>query len=314
MADLYPLLLIPEFHERVWGTRDLRPIYTRVVSHEPVGEAWVAGDDCKVANGLLAGSTLKQLCQRFGAQLVGANVRETSRFPLLIKFLFPRERLSVQVHPDDEGARALGEPCGKSECWYVVRAVAGASIGLGLKPETTREAFAQAIRQGTAEELLNWLPVHTGEMYYVAAGTVHAIGPDSILIETQQNSDTTFRLYDYNRGRPLHVEQGLKALRETTAAGLAEPVDFDDRTRLIAVPSFVVERFRPTEPIVLKRAEVGGAAQVLVASEGCGVVQWEGVEPVVLQCGEAVVIPASLDRVQVKPQWELEMLRMRVPA
>ncbi len=314
MADLYPLLLVPEFHERVWGTRDLRPIYTKVISHQPIGEAWVAGDNCKVANGPLAGRSLRELCQRFGTALVGANLRETNRFPLLIKFLFPRQRLSVQVHPDDEGAQALGEPCGKSECWYVVRAVAGASIGLGLTPGTTRQAFARAIQQGTAEELLNWLPLQTGEMYYIAAGTVHAIGPDSILIETQQNSDTTFRLYDYNRGRPLHVEQGLKALKEMTEAGRVEPVELSDRTRLISAPSFIVERFHLRAPRVLKREETGGAAQVLVASDGCGVVQWEGSETVVLQRGEAVVIPASLPQVQVQPQWELEMLLMRVPA
>src|SRR5690348_15396125 len=219
MSDLYPLLLKPEFHPRVWGARDLSPIYLEPPGPEPIGEAWLTADSCKVANGPLAGSTLGELCRRYGRDLVGERARETNRFPLLIKFLFPREKLSVQVHPDDEGARALGQPCGKTECWYVVSADPGAKVGVGLKPGVTKQQFEQAIHEVRAEQLLNWIDVHPGELIYVDAGTVHAIGPGSILVETQQNSDTTFRLYDYGRPRELHVRQGLKAMKEQTQAG-----------------------------------------------------------------------------------------------
>src|SRR5512140_44929 len=111
MAELYPLLLKPEFRERIWGARDLSPIYGEAPGTAPIGEVWLTGDDCQVVNGPLAGSSLADLCRRFGRELVGQTAREPDRFPLLIKFLFPREKLSVQVHPDDEGAYRLGQPC-----------------------------------------------------------------------------------------------------------------------------------------------------------------------------------------------------------
>src|SRR5437763_1040864 len=115
MADLYPLHLRPEFHERVWGARSLAPIYSQEISGNPIGEAWLTGEDCKAANGPLAGRTLGEICREFGSELLGASV--LPRFPLLIKFLFPKDKLSVQVHPDDVGAARNGEPCGKTECW-----------------------------------------------------------------------------------------------------------------------------------------------------------------------------------------------------
>ncbi|MGH9509743.1 MAG: type I phosphomannose isomerase catalytic subunit, partial [Terriglobales bacterium] len=137
MSDLYPLLLLPDFRERVWGTRDLSPIYPNYkVEGEPIGEVWLTGDECRVANGPLAGQTLGDLAKRYGRDLVGAAAPDPHRFPLLVKFLFPREKLSVQVHPDDETARRTGLPHGKSECWYVVAAEIHAQVGLGLKPGT----------------------------------------------------------------------------------------------------------------------------------------------------------------------------------
>src|SRR5947207_2392695 len=174
MPDLYPLLIRPEFHERVWGVRDLAPVYDHK-SEKPIGEAWLTGDECKVQNGPQAGSTVGELCRKFGADLVGAAAPQKDRFPLLIKFLFPREKLSVQVHPDDEAARHVGQPNGKTECWYCLAAERGAQVALGLKPGTTREQMEQAIRENRAEHLLNWIDVHEGDLLYVDAGTVHAI-------------------------------------------------------------------------------------------------------------------------------------------
>ena len=221
MPELYPLLLQPQFHERVWGTRDLKPFYTREVTGGPIGEAWLTGDKCTVANGPLAGRTLADLAQKFGKQFLGDAVRDASRFPLLIKFLFPTEKLSVQVHPDDEGAAKVGQPCGKTECWYVLQADRGAQIGLGLKPGTSKAEVEAAIRENRMEHLLNWIDVHEGDMIYVDAGTVHAIGGGAVIVETQQNSDTTYRLYDYGRPRELHIEDGLRATKEQTHAGKA---------------------------------------------------------------------------------------------
>ena len=128
---------------------------------------------------------------------------------MLSKFLFPEEKLSVQVHPDDATAQRFGEPWGKTECWYVAHARPGSQIALGLKPGVTAEQFGQAIHENRAEDLLNWIDVYQGEMIYVAAGTVHTLGPGAVIVETQQQSDTTYRLYDYGRPRPLHLERGL---------------------------------------------------------------------------------------------------------
>src|SRR5215470_11561134 len=222
MPDLYPLLLRPQFHERVWGTYDLAPIYSREITGSPIGEAWLTGDDCKVANGPLAGRTLAALAAEFGPELLGGATANAHRFPLLIKFLFPKDKLSVQVHPDDETAARAGEPCGKTECWYVLSAEPGAQIALGLKPGTAKAEMEKAIRETRLEGLLNWITVRPGEMFYVDAGTVHAIGPGSVIVETQQNSDTTYRLYDYGRPRELHIEAGLQAIKESTHAGKVE--------------------------------------------------------------------------------------------
>src|SRR5438067_453055 len=169
MIELYPLLMTPVFDPRPWGTFDLAPVYPNQKFPEKIGEAWLTGDHCKVANGPLVGKSLSELSQQYGRELVGQAARDSSRFPLLLKFLFPHEKLSVQVHPDDE--------------------------------------------------LLNWVDIHAGEMIYVAGGTVHTLGPGSILVETQQQSDTTYRLYDYGRPRELHLKEGMAAVKERVASG-----------------------------------------------------------------------------------------------
>ncbi len=313
MSELYPILMMPDFRERVWGTRDLAPIYARVVGKEPIGEVWLTGDECKVANGPLAGQSLGDLCARHGEALVGQASPNKDRFPLLIKFLFPKEKLSVQVHPDDEAAKRIGQPCGKTECWYVYKAMPGATVGLGLKQGTSREELKRAIRETRAEDLLNWIEVKTGDLIYVDAGTVHAIAPGSILVETQQNSDTTYRLYDYGRPRELHVEQGMQAVRETTHAGKAELQVIEGHEVLVASPCFIVERFSPPGAMTVTADPGPSTAQVLVAIEGTGVVECEGTQPVIFNKGEAVVIPAAVKQFELRPQWSLEFLRMRLP-
>jgi mannose-6-phosphate isomerase len=321
---LSPFRVLPEFKERVWGTRDLSPVYSKVPSDKPIGEAWLTGDENRVADGPLAGATLRELCQLYGRDLVGTSVQQADRFPLLIKFLFPRDKLSVQVHPDDAAAKAIGEPCGKTECWYVVQADASAQIGLGLKDGITREQFARAIEQNRAEDLLNWIDIHPGEMYYVEAGTVHAIGPGSILVETQQNSDTTYRLYDYGRPRPLHVEQGLRVMKERTGAGRVDPRLADGTMdSLISSPCFDVTRWRLAAPAQRSSAcsqmGLGGnidehrSVEIVIGISGGGVIEGKHFAPVAFSRGDAVVVPAAVDEFLIRPQWELEALSVFVP-
>jgi mannose-6-phosphate isomerase len=315
MSELYPLLLKPQFVERIWGSRDLSPLFSEVPGEAPIGEVWLTGDECHVANGALAGASLGELCRRFGRELVGETARETDRFPLLVKFLFPRDKLSVQVHPDDETARRSGLPCGKTECWYVLKAEPGAKIGLGLKADTTREQFARSIEEVRAEELLNWIEVRTGEMIYVDAGTVHTIGPGVVLLETQQNSDTTYRLYDYGRPRELHVKEGLAALKERTRAGKVEGHKRNENiVPLIVSPCFMAWKTRLDKPEVVASGTNRDSrkATVLVGLEGCGVVRF-GRDAVTLGTGDAVVIPAAVNDYSVLGQWTIEFLTIILP-
>lgn len=313
MSDLYPLLMSPHFDRRPWGARDLAPLYDTQVKpeEEPIGEAWLTWDKCAVANGPLSGKLLGDLCKQFGRDLVGAAAREVDRFPLLMKFLFPRQNLSVQVHPDDATAQRHGEPCGKTECWYIVSSEPGSRIGLGLKPGTGRGEFVRAIHENRAEQLLNWVEVNAGEMLYVDAGTVHTLGGGPVVLETQQNSDSTYRLYDYGRGRELHIERGLEAMKEHTEAGKVAPTATADGSCLIASSCFVVDKFKLDAGRDF--TSDGRSAQVLVAIDGCGAVETADGGSVVFNRGQAVIVPASVRQFHVRPQWKVEFLRARVP-
>lgn len=322
MPQLYPLLMQPKFDPRPWGTLDLSPIYPNHKFGEKIGEAWLSGDDSKVANGPLAEKTLAQLSEQYQRELVGEAARDPKRFPLLLKFLFPHEKLSVQVHPDDAQALRVGQPWGKTECWYVAHAKPGAQIGLGLKPGATAAQLEEAIHQNRAEELLSWVNVYSGDMIYVAGGTVHTLGPGSVIVETQQQSDTTYRLYDYGRPRELHLKDGLAAVKADAKSGkVVRPApeqirgSRSRREPLVAAPYFVVDMFEAKDPVELntRHDPSRSSVQILVAVEGCGVVETTGAEPVTVAKGDAVVVPASVSRFSVRPQWTLEFLRAYVP-
>jgi len=324
MTQLYPFLMSPAFDPRPWGTLDLSAIYPNHKFNERIGEAWLTGDNCVVSNGPLAKRSLADLSKEFGAELVGTAARDPQRFPLLLKFLFPEEKLSVQVHPDDETAQRFGEPWGKTECWYVAHAKPGSQVALGLKHGVARVQFEQSIHDKRAEELLNWINIYQGEMIYVAGGTVHTLGPGSVIVETQQQSDTTYRLYDYGRPRPLHLERGLGSVKERTASGkVIRPAPAlmnggkNRRSSMIIAPYFTVDLFELKEPQVFSTAGADDAGktsvQILVAVEGCGVVEAQGRDSVTLAKGDAVVIPAALQGFTVRPQWAVEFLKASVP-
>jgi mannose-6-phosphate isomerase len=320
MTDLYPLLMQPVFDPRPWGTLDLSPIYPEQRFSEKIGESWLTGDHCKVANGRLAGKTLGQLSQELGVELVGEASRDPKRFPLLLKFLFPHEKLSVQVHPDDECAQRVGQPWGKTECWYVAAANAGAQIALGLKPGVSCDDLEKGIHEHRAEELLNWIDVQRGDLIYVAGGTVHTLGPGSIIVETQQQSDTTYRLYDYGRPRELHLKDGLAAVKTQVGSGkvvrpAAEQANGTRREQLVAAPYFVVEKFELRAPKPLSTTDESGmrSVRILVALDGRGVVNVHAMEPVRFGKGDAVVIPASVWNFEVQPEERLDFMQAHVP-
>lgn len=318
MAELAPFGIAPRFTERVWGFRDLRPWYDRVAEGEPIGEVWLTGDACLIATGAHKGETLGALFAQAHDALLGAGAPAGS--PLLIKVIFAREKLSVQVHPDDRMAQKYGEPRGKTECWYALAAEPGAKVAAGLKPGTTIEQVEEEIAAGTLESSLNAVPVAAGDMVFVDSGTVHAIWPGSILLETQQNSDTTYRMFDYGRGRELHIQKSLEATKLTTRAGKIAPRKLADRTVLIEVEYFRVERIpvegsRTSES--LRGSERPGLAY-LFAAAGSGRLTGAGFEPVELPVRGIVAVPAAspefvledqggaegkLDLIRITPNW-----------
>jgi mannose-6-phosphate isomerase len=240
-VEMTPFRIEPQFVARVWGWNDLRPWYDRVAENEPIGEVWLTGDDCKVATGPHTGKTLADIFDEQPQSLLGPD-STSGGSPLLIKVIFAREKLSVQVHPDDRLAQKYGQPRGKTECWYALSADPGAQVAVGLKPGVTLESVKSAIDSGTLEQSLNLLPVDAGDMIFVDAGTVHAIWPGSVLLETQQNSDITYRMYDYGRGRELHIEKSVESTRTTTSAGKIAPRVLQDRTVLVDSSYFCVEK------------------------------------------------------------------------
>jgi mannose-6-phosphate isomerase len=232
-------------------------------------------------------------------------------FPLLVKLLFPNDKLSVQVHPDDAHAQAMGQPRGKTECWYVLEAEPGATIMIGLKPGATAEAVRAKIADGRLEELMEFVPVAVGDMVFVDAGTVHAIGPGVVLLETQQTSDTTFRMYDYGRPRELHVEQALKVMKTETAAGKVAPKEMDGFVRLIEKRYFTVDRYEVSGGEAARTD--GGVPACLTGLKGTATVECPGADPVELQAGHAVVVPVSAAGVTVRSEAGVSFVRCFAP-
>jgi len=284
-TTLGPIPLAPIFQERIWGVDALPAWYTRPTQLGPIGEVWLTAETCLSPDG----QSLAKLAQLYPGAL-GAGADAT--FPLLMKILLPREKLSVQVHPNDLEAQQLGQPRGKTECWYVLSAEPGATVAVGLNEPLTAPQLRAAIESQTLEYYLNYIPVRAGDMVFVDAGTIHAIGPGMVVLETQQYSDITYRLYDYGRPRELHVDAGVAVSKTSTAAGLVAPTSMISFVRLVTSDYFIVDRFLVTEDLP---ASLGlpNQLQILVArSEGC-IVTADAFPGIVLPPGCAVLLPAE---------------------
>jgi mannose-6-phosphate isomerase len=263
-----PLRLPPSFREKIWGSTALEPWFCD--SDRRIGEVWFT----------------------------------TEELPILAKFLFTSERLSIQVHPRDEYARGHENSAGKTEMWYVLRAGPGAAIGAGFVETLTRERLRQAALSGEIERLLRWIPVRAGDTIFTPAGTVHAIGADLALCEIQQLSDVTYRLYDYGRPRELHLDKSLDVADLGPHPGIAAPQPLSPgRTLLASCPYFAVELLEA--PFEL----VPDCTSILIAIEGRGSL---GNCPV--KAGEAWLVPASAGPLTSKPDGSLRLLRSYVPA
>ena len=320
-----PARLAPIFVPRIWGARDLSPQFPqRSHEPEPIGEAWLTGDECAFASGEFAGRTLGKVWPLLPDEWTGTGLRGLPRIPLLVKFIFPEEKLSVQVHPDDayaEQHEAAAGGVGKTEMWYVVSAREGAAVRVGLNPNVTRESFQRAVVDGTAENCLGSVAVHPGDAVFVPAGTAHTICPGVVLCEIQQHSDITYRVFDYNRvgadGKPraLHIRQALDVMQfGEQSGGLCDPVRITrgavTETFYAACRHFATERWEFRERIAAVTSPEH--FDLLIFLEGKGRIEFaDGAES--FAPAEVWLIPAALGAYQLAPDSPTTLLRAYVP-
>jgi mannose-6-phosphate isomerase len=312
-----PFRIAPYFSKRVWGFEDLRPWYDKTAEAEPLGEAWLTGDQCLVMSGEHAGQALGALFAQATEALLGPAAPrsgEGGASPLLIKVIFAKQKLSVQVHPDDRMAQKYGDPRGKTECWYALAAEPGAQVACGLKPGVTLDQIKAEIEGDKLENSLNLIDVAPGDMVFVDAGTVHAIWPGSILLETQQNCDLTYRMYDFGRGRELHIEKSLEATRLVTRAGKVPAKVLADRTILIEGDYFRVERIAVAgsraSASLPGEGEPARGLQYLFVAGGAAKISGPHFDALELPMGGIVAVPAVSPEFAVENLGGLELMRI----
>jgi mannose-6-phosphate isomerase len=320
---LYPLKLPASLRPKIWGSRDLSPIFP--AQPEEIGEAWYSFEENSVANGPFAGRTLGELVEHLGRRLMGSsyepsglrrraageiernkNQQPQFYFPILSKLLFASQHLSVQVHPDDSYALAREGGPGKTEMWYIVDAKPGAQLVLGLKRTMTPVELCRTAASGDIESSLNWVPVKKGETLFISPGTLHTIGAGIVICEIQQNSDLTYRFYDFGRlgsdGKPreLHIEQAAAVTRQAPHPGALSPFCFPDaanaegsaqRELLAACRYFASERLSWSG--VVPYNPDPSRCHLLIFLEGSGTLAGDDWDPAHYQPGDAYLIPAE---------------------
>ena len=321
---LAPSRLAPLFVPRIWGARNLAPLFDAPRGPEPIGEVWLTGDQCAFASGPLSGRVLGDAWPSLSADWTGTRIRSAPRIPLLVKFLFPEDKLSVQVHPSDDYARAHETGAGrvgKTEMWYVIAARERAEIGLGFQPGVTPESFRRAIGEDNVEYTLRQLTVRPGDVFFVPAGTAHMIGPGMVLCEIQQHSNVTYRVFDFNRlqadgtPRTLHVQQALDVLDfGPPRGGPMEPVKIQHgplaKTYLIACRYFAAEKWEFSAPV--SAATSGEHFELLIVLSGRGRIESSD-DPAPYGPAEVWLLPAALGAYQLTPDSATTLLRTYVP-
>ena len=320
---LYPFLFRPIFKERIWGGRELERLYQKPLpAGVPIGESWEIsdrpGDVSVIANGPLAGQGLDWLMRHHSIDLLGEPPAQQGRFPLLLKILDCREKLSLQVHPPAAKAAALGgEP--KTEMWYVAEAIPGAELFVGLKPGVTRAQFEQQIAAGTVADSFHRVPVRTGDAMFLPSGRVHALGAGLVIFEIQQNSDTTYRVFDWNRlgldGKPreLHVAQSLESIDFQDFAPFLLP-GATARKGAVAVRPLVSDPLFQVEHLAAESEATFALqpARMQIIAVLSGRVQiTAGPEPVAVVAGQFCLLPACLPKAVVLAGAQTAFLRIQ---
>jgi mannose-6-phosphate isomerase len=320
-----PFRIEPKFVPRIWGARSLAPLYPEKSNlPEPIGEVWLTGVDCKVASGPYEGKPLGEAWREMPPEWRGTRFTESGDFPILVKFIFPNDKLSIQVHPDDTYAEAHEQATGgrgKTEMWHVVSAKPEAHVLVGLVPKAAAEDFLKAIETQALEQLFVHWRVQPGDTFFVPAGTPHTIGPGMVLCEVQEYSDLTYRVYDYGRvdahGKPreLHIKKALDVIEfGRPISGKASRIDLPghgmQNSLLTACRYFATERWKVTTPV--EAHSDPEHFDFVVILTGSGNFTW-GSAPAAYHTGECWLVPAGLGKFSVNPEEPSKLLRTYVP-
>lgn len=324
---LYPLKFEPIYQYRLWGGRHLADLLTAPLpGNGPIGEAWILSDrdddQSLVANGPLKGQTINQLMENEQEQLLGKLAGHFQRFPLLLKFLDVHEMLSVQVHPSDlkKNYLPVGEH-GKTEAWVVLEARPDSRIYAGLKPGTTADNLKQSLTNGTIADHLSYFRPKPGDGVFIPAGTVHSLGGDVVVFEVQQNSDVTFRLYDWNHidkktGKPrsLQVDQALACIDFTQGATkpvvpVVEAITSVRNEMLFHCEHFHLWRLRGESPFTVGEID---RPRVLVCTDGDGQIEYDGTIYIIGK-GDVFLLPAIAGVCNFKPRSAVTLLEIALP-
>lgn len=328
---LYPFKFKARLFHKLWGGHTISRWYDHVpADYENVGEAWVISDvekyPTEVSNGPYAGDSLQDLLEVYMDELVGGKVYETfgNQFPVLMKFIDSEDDLSIQVHPDDEYALEHEHSLGKTEMWYVLPSKGNASIYLGWKQQMSASLIHSAIADGTLANYMREYSVREGNVAFIPAGTVHAMRRDTIVAEIQENSDITYRLYDYNRvgndgkKRPLNLDKAMHVIDlspENEASCLPITPRVDGATNLKQTPFFTTNLLSATRPIQRDYAPLDSFVAYMCVEGECMVTALDCEEEekkISLRIGEAVLIPASLNDILITPTEHCKLLEVYV--
>jgi mannose-6-phosphate isomerase len=311
---MYPIKFENLYFDKIWGGRDLE-LFRDNLPEGNIGESWDIACHKNgmsiVANGSYKGMRLDELIEREGADFIGSKISK-NWFPILIKLINARESLSVQVHPNDDYAKKVEGDMGKTEVWYVVEAFPGANLVVGTKKDCTKAKFKEAIESGDLEPYMNRIHVKKGDVYFVKSGLIHAIGEGVIIAEIQQNSDTTYRVYDYNRGRELHVDKALDvidlSLSGNKSNGLKLGCAEFDKTYLCLCKDFSLELYDIKEEC--REVSDFDRFYVFTCVDGEGEITYkDGAE--IVRKGDSILIPAALGEYSLKGQ--MKLLKSYVP-
>jgi mannose-6-phosphate isomerase len=325
MAELYPLKFETVLKEKVWGGNILSSVFNKKSEgSDNVGESWelsaIADDQSVISNGFLAGNNIEELIEVYMGDITGDSIFEKfgNEFPLLIKFIEARKDLSIQVHPGNELAKKRHNAYGKTEMWYILDCKEGSKIYTGFKDGVTKEIYEEALRSGTMEEILNSETVEPGDVFFTPAGRVHAIGAGIVLVEIQQTSDITYRIFDWNRNntgkekRELHTDLALEAIDfNQTGNGKIkiEPV-LNETVNLVNCDFFNVNIISLNSAID-KDFYFNDSFVVYICIEGSFAICWEGNSETVIK-GETVLVPAMIKEFTLKPSGEARALEVYV--